>query len=350
MKKVLGVLAALTMVGAAGFSAVACSSSTDPVAAPGDTGVKVDGATDTKVNPDVSKVDGGGDTGTPANKTTGKKCTAATGDEDCDPLGLTTSVCTSGAFGGSSLYPTNVCIQTECDPGDGTKIEGCDGDTGVCLSTGMGGICLPVCEFKDSADKPTGCEGNNACNVYGWGKDTTTMATIGVGYCFAGCKADADCSDGQKCQKEEGTCVKAVIAYSKTVGTACTDADQKAPAKCNCIYTTADKAGYCSHFCRVGETGFCGTGFSCDSGLPKTKLRDDDTVFAAAPAGMAGSCLKNCTSDADCTGLNAHCDENAGMAGQKTCQIGKRRCATTANCPTGQMCTGATATALGTCG
>lgn len=342
-KRLLGVLAALSMVSG---TVVACSSSSDPTPATGtDAGkdaVATDSKTDTKT---PTPTDGSADTGPTAEKTTGLACMS---DDDCDK-GLGINRCTEGAFGGDSLYPTSVCIGIECDPGDGSKIMGCDGDTGVCLTTASGGICLPVCEFDDSSTAPKGCIGKNACNVYGWGKDTMTMKTIGIGYCFGGCKADADCPTGNKCQTEDGLCVKTVTAYTKTPGTACTDADAKDPAKCNCLYTTAEKAGYCANVCRFGETT-CGAGFSCDSGLPKTKLQDDDTVFTAVPTGMAGYCLKNCTTDADCAGLNAHCDENAGMAGQKTCNVGPRRCAKNEQCPTGQTCMGATATALGKCG
>lgn len=346
-KRLLGVLAALSMVGG---SVAACSSSDSSGGTPAtDTGVKpADGGGDTKKTDSTPTPVDGSDAEAPTDKTTGLPCPG--GDDDCDKTGAGINICTEGAFGGDSLYPTSVCIGRECDPGDGTSIQGCDGDTGVCLSTSSGGICLPVCEFKDSAAAPTGCAGKNSCNVYGWGKDTMTMATIGIGYCFGGCKADTDCPAGNKCQKETQLCVKTLDVYTKALGDACVDTDATGtPAKCNCIYTTADKKGYCSQTCKVGDAGACPTGFTCDTGLPKTKLRDDDTVFTAAPAGMAGSCLKNCTADADCAGLNAHCDENAGT-GQKTCQVGKRRCATNANCPSPQTCMGATATALGTCG
>jgi hypothetical protein len=110
------------------------------------------------------------------------------------------------------------------------------------------------------------------------------MSTIGIGYCFGGCKVDTDCPTGNKCQKEDGLCVKTPVVYTKTVGTACTDLDAKDPQKCNCVYTTAEKMGYCTQVCRFGESGTCGAGFSCDVGLPKTKLMDDDTVFTAVPA------------------------------------------------------------------
>jgi hypothetical protein len=344
-KRLLGVLAALSMVSG---TVVACSSSSDtPPGGTPDTGVKPDAVVDSGKDTKPTVVpDGDTGGGGCVDKTTGLTCMS---DDDCDKMACGVNICTEGAFGGDSLYPSNTCIGRECDPGAGTTIEGCDGDTGVCLPITGGGICLPVCEFKDSAAPPTGCIGKNACNVYGWGK-AMDMSTIGIGYCFGGCKIDTDCPTGNKCQKEDGLCKKTLDVYTKTVGQACTDVDAKDPAKCNCQYTTAEKMGYCTQVCRFGESGVCGTGFSCDVGLPKTKLMDDDTVFTAVPAGMQGNCLKNCTTDADCAGLNAHCDENAGMAGQKTCNVGPRRCAKNEQCPTGQTCMGASATALGKCG
>ncbi|MBI2394602.1 MAG: hypothetical protein HYV09_33845 [Deltaproteobacteria bacterium] len=338
-KRVLGVLAALAMVS----GLVACSSSSSGGTTPTDGG-KTDAATDAPKPVDGAKPETAVDTGPNENGTTGIKCTS---DDDCDKGGDIQSVCTENAFSGNSLNPTPVCIAVECDIGDGTKIMGCDKNTGVCLSTGSGGICFPVCEFADSADAPKGCEGNNKCNLYGWGKDDAGK-TIGVGYCFGGCKADADCPTGNKCQVEDGLCMKTVVTYTKTPGTACTDLDAKAPAKCNCLYTTADKAGYCANTCWFGETT-CAAGFTCDAGLPKTAIREGDTVFTAVPKGMAGYCLKDCTTDADCAGLNAYCDENAGT-GKKTCQIGKRPCTKNEQCPSPQTCVGATADSYGRCG
>jgi hypothetical protein len=351
MKRALGVLAALSMV----VGSVACSSSsTDAPVTPKDTGVATDGKADTGTGGDVSVIPGdetGADAGPEVSKTTGKACAT---DEDCDTVGDGINRCSKGIFGssgGNDLYPTNVCLGTECDAGDGTSIMGCDGDTGVCLKAGTSNICLGACQFDDSTAAPMGCAGKNACNVYGWGTDSMTMKTIGIGYCFGGCKADSDCESGQVCQTEEGLCVKSgtKVTYTKAVGEACTDTDSTAtPAKCNCLYATSTKKGYCSSFCKMGSSGDCGAGFACDAQLPKTKVLDTDTVFTAAPVGMAGYCLKTCTSDADCTAINGYCDENAGV-GAKTCQIGAKRCKDSSTCPTGKTCMGASATAAGSC-
>lgn len=277
---------------------------------------------------------------TTENATTGITCTS---DVSCDRLSLGTSFCSSTGFTAGSLYPTPVCFGVDCDPGDGTKIVGCDADRGVCLKTTSSGICLPSCAFGDSTAAPTGCVGKNRCNVYGW--DSSAGTTIGVGYCFGGCKADIDCPTGNVCQVEEGLCVKTRTTFTKTPGTACTSADSNS---CNCLYATATGTGYCANACYVGETT-CPSGFTCDAGLPKTKLRSTDTEFSVQAPGLAGYCLKNCATDADCAGLNAYCSEDAGT-GQKTCHVGKRPCVTNDHCPSPQTCFGATATSVGYCG
>lgn len=342
-KRVLGVLAALSMV----VGSVACSSSSD-----GGGGVpttdsgKTDSATDAKTDGPKPVTDGAmGETG-PTEDKVGQTCMT---DDDCDLSGAGTTFCSKAGFSSGPLNPDPVCIGTSCDAGDGTKIMSCGQDTGVCLSTSSSTICLPACDFDDTGAAPKGCLGKDACNVYGWGTDTTKMpaTVVGVGYCFGGCKADADCPSGSSCQTEDGLCVKTKVAYTKTVGTACTKDD--ASKNCNCLYSTKTNAGYCSQFCKVGDAGACPSGFTCDTELPKTPIKMGDTVFTKAPTGMAGSCLKNCTADADCASLGAYCDESAGT-GTKTCHIGKRPCATDANCPTGTTCMGATSSALGSCG
>lgn len=317
-KKVLGVLAALSMVGL-----VACSSSSDNNNNGGktDSGTTADAGGDTK----PSVVDGGdtgtppADTATPADETTGKLCTT---DDDCDVTFEGVTICSKGKFGssgGNDLYPSNVCIGIECDPGDGTSIMGCDNDHGVCLSTGSGGICLPVCQFDDSGAAPVGCEGSNGCNVYGWGKDDSGKQ-IGIGYCFGGCdETTHKCGTGQTCQTEDGLCQKTVTAYSLKLGDACTKADATAtPPKCNCFYATSTGQGMCTTSCRIGGDA-CATGYTCDANLP-LKNSDDTPAFSKTPTGMMGQCLKTCTADSDCTAFGFKCVQHAGIA-TKTCSI-----------------------------
>jgi hypothetical protein len=318
MKKAwLGVFAALTMFGSA-----ACSSSSGDGTAPGKDG-SVDTATgggDTKVpgtdatgtdtlGRDVSRPDTPGtDTSTPLEGTTGKPCTT---DDECDVTGSGVNSC-GNAFAIGTLFPTPVCIGRGCDIGDGTSIMGCDGDLGVCLDDGASGICLGACGFKNDGAAPSpACAGKDACQVLGWGKDSAGVLS-GVGYCFGGCTADTDCTKGDKCQKESGLCVKTPIVFTKAVGDACTDLDAKAPAKCECLYLTTTKKGYCSSFCKVGDAATaCPTGFTCSPGLPTTDSTDGSALFSMDPAGIGANCLKNCTTDADCTAINSECRTTA---------------------------------------
>lgn len=299
--------------------------------------------------PDRVAVDSGRPTVADAGTDPGTTGLACSSNTECDPrnAGEEAPYCSTTLPSGS-LYPTPVCIGMPCDPGDGSTIRQCDRGTGVCLASDEGGLCLPECRFKDDGAVPVGCEAGNACNIYGWGA-LEDGSVIGVGYCFGGCRSDADCKrTGERCQVEDGLCRTTIVTYTKALGDACTVTTSGNPG-CNCIASRTGQ-GYCTRVCRVGEAGTCPTGFSCDSGLPRTKLLADDIVFSKAPAGISAYCLKNCTTDADCTALGAHCDESAGMMGQRTCQVGKRRCATDAHCVDGAKCVGATTDTLGTCG
>jgi hypothetical protein len=250
-----------------------------------------------------------GDTlGSVESRTTGRTCTT---DDDCDTTGAGINICTNGAFGGDSLYPTSVCIGRECDPGGVAPVR-CDGFTGVCLPVTGGGICLPQCFISNSTSPPKGCAGKNLCRFHAF----SAPESIGVGFCFGGCTVNADCPTGQLCQAETALCTKTVDVYTKKVGDPCTDADIKKPQKCNCylggIAPTPAKAGYCTLTCRAGVDP-CPSGFVCDPELPVDR-------FTSAPEGLGGSCLKFCTTDSDCTGLNAKCTASGGLM-VKTCKV-----------------------------
>ena len=272
---------------------------------PFDSGTPIDTGTvgsDTGTGPEGGPSQGG---------TTGKLCTTST---DCDVLGDGVQGCTSDVgFSTGTLYPTPVCIGTTCTPDPtGASIAFCDGLDGICLPVTGGGICLPTCTFT-STTSPTGCRGKDACNVYGW--DAASDPT-GYGYCFGGCTADADCIAGGSCQTETGLCVTSKVSYTKSVGTACTSTDASAtPPACDCLYSTTTNKGYCTQFCIFGGTPSCGTGYSCDTLLPSSGT----TIFSGSPTSLAGSCLKNCTTDSDCTAINSTCKQSAGVA-SKTCQ------------------------------
>lgn len=109
---------------------------------------------------------------------------ACSSDDDCDRTGAGFALCSRGAFGGDSLFPTSVCIGREC------VTEPC-ALGGVCLATSTtAGICMPACQFTESEASPTGCIGNNRCHYQ------TSVGTTGAGYCLGGCRVDADCPSG----------------------------------------------------------------------------------------------------------------------------------------------------------
>jgi hypothetical protein len=315
MKKVLlGVFAALAM---------ACSSSGSG-GPTGDSGHTDGGGTDTNGGGDVvTDTHGGTDThhdvvpgdvsdSTCAENTVGNTCTA---DTDCDPCKTSTNVCAV------NVLPTAVCVSISsagggCDPGDGTKIVACDNadgtDRGVCLSDGAGGgDCFPACSWKDDGSAVTGCQGKDHCNWMGWNSSATPIT--GVGYCFQGCKADADCgkatgSTTTKCDVFTGICQKTLPTYTKTVGQACTyKTGTGAVQDCACFAAAATNMGYCSQFCDIGDTT-CGTGFVCSGFLPSACASGTPLFTKSPSAGLAGNCLKTCTADADCTAINSTCE------------------------------------------
>ena len=247
------------------------------------------------------------DTGGTTEGTTGATCTSSA---TCDPKGTLVNSCSSSFFSLGPINPTPVCVglnPPECAADDGTTILSCDGTRGVCLKSGTNELCLPACNFDNTGTAPTGCAGKDACNVYGWGKPAGTL--VGIGYCFGGCKADADCPSPSKCQVEDGLCVTTKITYTKASGTACTKAaDAGTTPTCNCLYATATGKGYCANFCTVGAST-CATGYKCSPSLPTTDATG--ALWSRDPAGIAGYCLKTCTLDADCLAINGKCKDTA---------------------------------------
>jgi hypothetical protein len=226
--------------------------------------------------------------------TTGKVCTT---DADCHIAGgPNVAVCSNGAFMGQDYYPTAVCILPTCSPVSDKTVHYCDGpdgplSPGICVPQGTGstvGICLPKCTYDDKGDPPVGCVsgltgGNDLCFSY------TAGSTGGVGYCWGGCKVDADCQDGQKCQADEGLCMKGVSPPTKAFGAACTLSDTNAGV-CNCLYGKSD-TGYCSTVCAVGDPTGCPAGATCDP------IEFRSFGYSVSNTGMGGYCAVQCTAD-----------------------------------------------------
>ncbi len=329
----LGVFAALALVG------TGCSSSsgggTDPAKDSGTAGTDTN-TPGVDANKDVIVVEGGKtdsktdsktDTAAVVDGTVGKVCT---GDADCDKTGLKVNHCSNAFFTSGSLLPQPVCVgldNDDCAANDGTTIVSCDNDLGVCLTSGTHQLCFPACSFADDGAAPAGCKGKDTCNVYGWGADAAGKLQ-GVGYCFGGCTTNDDCKAGDKCQVEDGLCVKTPTVYTKKPGDPCgKPAKTTDPSVCNCLYTTAaPSTGYCANSCKVGGAA-CGTGFTCSPSLPLKDPKDaTKTLFSKNPTDMSGYCLKDCATDADCAGLSAYCDTNVvGLAaGKGVCQVGTK--------------------------
>jgi|SRR5579859_6274175 len=330
-KKLLGLATSVALVSVAALAGNGCSSSSGG-ATGGDAGSS-SGVVHHEAGAGSSSGgttgDAGDDGGTTiaADGTSGKPCTT---DADChSATGPGVNKCSNGKiFTLGQLFPTPVCIvppssKGNCDPGQDGNIHYCDGpdlatSPGVCLPNGSNtvGICLPQCTFKADGSAASGCQGKDACNVYGFGQDTTTQAVTGVGYCFGGCETDADCQTGQKCQTDQGICVNALATGELAVGTGCNAAASPAPA-CNCIAATSNNLGYCAQYCKVGGVA-CPTGSTCDANLPTTLTGANDATvagFTSQNGGLSGFCGPKCTIDGGSTcPTNSTC-QNVSVAG-----------------------------------
>lgn len=364
-KRVLGVLAALAMMGG---SAVACSSSSTPgpvQPTDGGTDTKTDARTDTRPNP----VDA--ESGPPAceDKTTGTECMT---NEDCDKCGEGRGFCTNKAFIVSPYNPTSVCVQFDtsggdvCDVGDGTKVPLCDGNTGLCTKSGMNpATCDPICVLKGDGTFDTPCVGKNACNPEMLGTNTDGTASL-IGTCQGGCTQDSDCPAPSVCDPLYNFCTSKTCTVGAAGDTACSKtfstpnpafkcvADTtggtaghckfsfpKAPGErctpaatasstssdCLCFGKTGAGAdqGMCISICKTAAFGAanpeCPTGLTCDPLLNAKDSMGKD-IYAAdfkLPVGIAGYCVKTCTADADCGITGWTCEQSAGVSG-KTCR------------------------------
>jgi hypothetical protein len=279
-------------------AAGACGGSVTP--APGGSGGATDGGDaggldanlggDTHVGDDASSVldapmADGSSPGQPYDGTTGKLCAS---DTDCaTPGGPGIARCSSSVFTPEAYYPSPVCILPTCSPVSGTTVHYCDGpddpsSPGICVPQAQGGICLPKCTYDKTGDPAVGCQGKDACFAF------TSAPDGGVGYCWGGCTANADCPTGQQCQTDQGLCMEGLVPPTKPFGVACTQNDSN-DGVCNCLYGGTSENGYCSTFCIVGGADTCPAGSVCDG------LEYRQYGFTTSNPGLGGFCAVACT-------------------------------------------------------
>jgi hypothetical protein len=313
-----GLLAPWALVVALGVVGYGCSSGGGAAdgGAPSDDGAAADAHPPSRGNhPDAAFVSDTGTTGDSGGMSSGSTGLPCAADTDC----MGTDICSTSLANGS-LYPTPVCLSlSPCDLGDGTKFMFCDGTgptdpnpPGICLatsaaSTGLNGQCFPFCEAIPDGSKPLGCVGKDVCNVFSVAT-TVQGGLIGVGFCFGGCVADADCPTGEMCQKDQGLCLTAPQPATKHIGDSCTQSSATVGTTtthfCECVPNNAGTAGICSQFCITGpgSPAPCPSGYVCDSLLPgEVMTRDGGTLagFATQNPGLKGLCFQPCTGATD---------------------------------------------------
>jgi hypothetical protein len=331
-KKSFGLVMSAALVGVVAMANGCSSSSSKGSPTDGGGGSDVITHHDSSGSSSGSGDDGGGEAGgTIFDGTTGKACMT---DADCKSTnpgapGLVKCSLGGSVFGnGDFVYPSGVCLMPptmtgNCStPNDGL-VHACDGldsdpnAPGICSPIAQGssmGNCYPACAFKSDASAVTGCVGKDACQPVGYGPDMTGTTAVGVGYCYGGCEADADCPSGNKCQTNYGFCVKT----STTVGTEGTGCNQTAAQSlaCLCLSSTGS-AGFCGLICKTGGVA-CPSGQVCDAGLPSTIANPmtDAPIpgWTSQNPGLIGICSQTCSLDGGASGEAGACYTNS------TCQ------------------------------
>jgi virginiamycin B lyase len=245
-------------------------------------------------------------------------------DVDCDCASISTLFgrCSHGFFPGGSALPEPVCIGEGGTPAPPLPaIRRCDRGHGVVV--GQTNVsCQPACEID--AKGSHGCRGQDACHYLGYDADERKA----WGVCSGGCTSNDDCPGREVCQPDTGLCRSRSASYAvtKDVGERCAKGDDG--EKCSCLLPAraeleAGSFGMCTRVCRMGEAA-CPEGFTCDAQVPSVDLQTGDELFSQVPSGTWGKCVKLCEYDSDCFAVGGFCESHAGMAGQKSCEIGLR--------------------------
>jgi len=330
-KKLIGIVASGALVGVVAFAGNGCSSSkTSNGTGPTDGSTsdhKSGSSSGGSGSGSGATGDDGGDGSTTGtyDGTTGQPCTT---DAQCHTAtGPGVNACSNdvlftGSLGDAALYPTPICIMPgTCDPlaNGADMIAFCDGDPtdpaspGICYPTtnpptAGKGTCFPQCQYKPDGTAAVGCQGTDVCQAYGSGTDTNGNP-IGIGICYGGCTADADCANSgtnasvaadktQKCDALYGICSTTVTPPSLGIAAGCNASSTT--VSCDCISNPNNNLGFCSTFCVQGGTGQCPTGWFCDTQLPTTVQNAQDatvTGWTQPNPGLGGFCAPLCNVD-----------------------------------------------------
>jgi len=239
------------------------------------------------------------------------------------------------------LWPTPVCLeplaadgQGNCDPApagtdpNGRSIHFCDGpdapsSPGICVAVDPAhpqpgqGVCYPKCTFGTDAAAPVGCANHDACVYYSY--SLVDASVTGFGFCQGLCQQDSDCNglgDEYGCQVDLGFCTTGPLVRTKSVGAACSAADEASGA-CNCDVAGSAGLGYCTSACVAG-TSVCPPSWVCDTRQPAIVSFEGSTAeapVAAAAMGMVGTCAPRCSSSDALFSEDASFDGEALEAG-----------------------------------
>jgi hypothetical protein len=179
------------------------------------------------------------------------------------------------------------------------------------IAPGQATVCLPQCRHADG-EPPEGCVGNDTCYSDSFSVDSHN-AVVGYGYCYGGCRSDADCKGGDFCETVTGLCNRTTWTMPKPPGAPCSSSSD-----CWCMFGDGQMEGYCLNACvTASTTRGCSAGATCDPELIANVL-DGRIVSRTVSPSIAGLCLLDCTADKDCPSGGFYCWAAPGMA-QKTC-------------------------------
>ncbi len=249
-----------------------------------------------------------------------------------------------------------------CNEDDDCTLGVCDSSAGHCVCTSIGGACdgLGFCEpgatcVKSNDPALPGFSGGY-CLIKGCGKVGAPPCPPGSScHVIAGttaCLADCDPNEASGCPRAEYACEEVLIhLYGGNCKTS-SDCPEAAP-NCHAAY---------------GEEGSCiracSTDADCDTSLGHICVAIADHIRLCADPFHVGACIPGCTQDRDCGGctIDEHCSSNEVCvegACRLPCESGAdchggncvdgycaKPCISDAHCPRGSECVAGNCTAV----